>query len=295
MTQPIPLLLGKSPTGQLVSLPPMAESAHNSWQNEAIGASPYQVLMGYNPMAEWRPMTSTVPAPINWLEQWKWARELAEVQMKKVQNHWVQAKHQGQTFKEGDLVWLEGRNLHLDQPSIKLAAKHHGPFPVVQVLSPLTYCLALPIQWKIHPVFHVDLLTPYKGMVFHGTNYTRPPPDLIDGEEEFEVECILNSRWFGHHKKVQYLVKWLGYPDSDNQWVDWDQFTADEALAEFKEQNPQAVSHIRLAFCIPSATPSWCPPPQPPLLSKMLSTPPPLHPGAHHCCPPLSLRLGDHS
>lgn len=114
--------------------------------------------------------------------------------MKKVQNHWVQAKHQGQTFKEGDLVWLEGRNLHLDQPSIKLAAKHHGPFPVVQVLSPLTYCLALPIQWKIHPVFHVDLLTPYKGMVFHGTNYTRPPPDLIDGEEEFEVECILNSR-----------------------------------------------------------------------------------------------------
>ena len=52
----------------------------------------------------------------------------------------------------------------------------------------------LPEQWKIHPVFHVDLLTPYKETAFHGTNYTRPPPDLIDGEEEYEVEKILDSR-----------------------------------------------------------------------------------------------------
>jgi hypothetical protein len=67
------------------------------------------------------------------------------------------------TFKEGDQVWLEGRNLHLDQPSAKLAPKRHGPFTIKQVLSPITYQLTLPHRWKIHDVFHVDLVTDLQG------------------------------------------------------------------------------------------------------------------------------------
>ena len=190
--------------------------------------------MGYNPLAEWRPVNTTVPAPIIRLEQWKKAWEIAYTQMKRVQEQWAKAKQEGRKFQEGDLVWLEGRNLKTDQPSIKLAAKQHGPFPVVQVLSPVTCWLTLPAQWKIHPVFHVDLLTPYKETAFHGPNYMRPPPDLIDDEEEYEVECILDSRMHRCNCKVQYLVKWLRYPDSDNQWVDADQMTAAEAIVEFK-------------------------------------------------------------
>ena len=115
------------------------------------------------------------------------------------------------------LVWLEGHNLKTDQPSVKLAAKRYGPFPVEQVLSPITYQLTLPGQWKIHPIFHVNLLTPYKETAFHGPNYMRPPLDLIDNEEEYEVEQILDLRIQGCNCKVQYLVKWVGYPDSDNQ------------------------------------------------------------------------------
>ncbi len=29
---------------------------------------------------------------------------------------------------------------------------------------------------------------PYYETQTHGPNFTRPPPDLIDGEEEYEVE-----------------------------------------------------------------------------------------------------------
>jgi hypothetical protein len=115
-------------------------------------------------------------------------------------------------FKEGDQVWLEGHNLHLDQPLAKLAPKHHGPFPIKQVLSPITYQLTLPHQWKIHNVFHVDLLTPYIEMDFHGPNYMRPPADLINDTEEYEVEQVLNLQRVGRGCKVQYLVKWKGYP-----------------------------------------------------------------------------------
>ena len=145
------------------------------------------------------------------------------------------------------MVWLEGQNLKIDQPASKLATKRYGPFTVAQVLSPVTYQLTLPEQWKIHPVFHVDLLTPYKETTFHGTNYTRPPPDLINDEEEYEVEQILDSRIQGRNRKIQYLVKWVGYPDSDNQWLDVDQVTADDAIREFKRKRPNAVTHLRHA------------------------------------------------
>jgi hypothetical protein len=97
-------------------------------------------------------------------------------------------------------------------------------------------------------VFHVDLLTPYVETDFHSPNYTRPPPDLINGEEEYEVEKILKSRHYGRGRKVQYLVKWKGYTDSDNEWVNWDDMHADEALAEFKQRQPQAITHIRRAI-----------------------------------------------
>ena len=94
-------------------------------------------------------------------------------------------------------------------------------------------------------MFHIDLLTPYHETDIHGTNFTQPPPDLVDGEEEYEVEEILDSRKHGRGRKVQYLVKWKGYPSSDDQWVNWDDMHAEEVLAEFKKQRPEAISHIK--------------------------------------------------
>ena len=78
--------------------------------------------------------------------------------MIKAQKSWV--KHRDTyKFQKGDMVWLEGHNLRVNQPTIKLAAKRHGPFKVIQVMSPVNYCLELPIQRRIHPVFHIDLVT----------------------------------------------------------------------------------------------------------------------------------------
>ena len=71
----------------------------------------------------------------------------------------------------------------------------------------------------------------------HGHNYLHPSPDLINGEEEYEVECILDSRQYGRGYKLQYLVKWVGYPDLENQWVDKKGLHANQALADFNEQN----------------------------------------------------------
>ena len=58
-------------------------------------------------------------------------------------------------------------------------------------------------------MFHVDLLTTYCETLMHGHNYLHPSPDLINGEEEYEVERILDSRRYGRGYKLQYLVKWV--------------------------------------------------------------------------------------
>jgi hypothetical protein len=90
-------------------------------------------------------------------------------------------------------VWLEGKNLKMSHPNIKLWPKCFGPFKVSEVLGPTTYRLELPITWKIHNVCHAGLLTPYNETVEHGGNFPEPFLELIEGEPEFEVERILLS------------------------------------------------------------------------------------------------------
>jgi hypothetical protein len=100
-------------------------------------------------------------------------------------------------YKEGDSVWLESKNLKLAYPMAKLAPRQHGPFEITKVISPVAYRLALPPSWTIHDVFHTSLLTPYKETNAHGPNFTRPPPDIINDEESYEVEEIINHQQYG--------------------------------------------------------------------------------------------------
>ena len=46
---------------------------------------------------------------------------------------------------------------------------------------------------KIHNVFHVNLLIPHHQTEAYGETYRQPPPELIDGEEEYEIEEIIDQ------------------------------------------------------------------------------------------------------
>jgi hypothetical protein len=224
---------------------PLAEFAHNNWTNESTCESPFQVLMGYHPRTDWTGTQSAILRVTTRLEQYNEARRKAQELMRQAQQSWVRNRDTPK-YQVRDQVWLEGRHLRTNQPTTKLAPKHHGPFKVIQVMSPINYQLELPTQWSIHDVFHTDLLTPYRKMPTHSTNYQRPPPDLIEGVEEYEVKKVLDSRRYGCGCKLQYLVAWKGYPDSDNQWVNWDDAEgAQEAIREFKCSNPDREVHIK--------------------------------------------------
>ena len=127
---------------------------------------------------------------------------------------WITSKFT--PWKVGDKVWLEGKNLRLHYPTRKLAPRREGPFEISHVISPLAYRLRLPPTWKIHDVFHTSLLSTYREMAEHRPNYANPPPEEIEGEEEYEIAEIL-SHWGspGHHS---YLVSWKGYSSAENTW-----------------------------------------------------------------------------
>ena len=86
---------------------------------------------------------------------------------------------------------------------------------------------------KIHNVFYIDLLILYHETEEYSETYMQLPSELIDGEEEYEVEEIINTCQKGCNKKLQYLVRWKGYPLSENSWVDKDNLHAPELLAEY--------------------------------------------------------------
>ena len=46
--------------------------------------------------------------------------------------------------------------------------------------------------WRIHNVFHATLLQPYKENEVYGANFPEPPPELLEGEEVYKIETILN-------------------------------------------------------------------------------------------------------
>jgi Chromo (CHRromatin Organisation MOdifier) domain len=81
---------------------------------------------------------------------------------------------------------------------------------------------------------------PYTETPSHGPNFTRPPPDLIDGEAEYEVEQIHSHRTWGRCKTLQYLIKWKGYPESDNTWENADQIHAPTLIKLYHQALPSA-------------------------------------------------------
>src|SRR5712675_2317262 len=141
-------------------------------------------------------------------------------------------------FKINDQVWLDGANIKRPYASKKLSPRRYGPFRVVAKISHIAYCLQLPSSWGIHNVFHAALLTLYKETPEHGPNFLEPPPEVIEGEEEWEVEQILGKRHSGRGRKLQYLVRWKGYSPAHDQWIDRHDLHANDLIAEYESRTP---------------------------------------------------------
>ena len=106
----------------------------------------------------------------------------------------------------GDKVYLSLEGLKTQRPTDKLDYRHTGPYPVTEVISSHAYRLKLPLSMgRMHDVFHTSLLSPIQDPL-PGQIVALPPPTLIEGNEEYLVKEIVDSRLNCRRAKFQYLV-----------------------------------------------------------------------------------------
>jgi len=153
-------------------------------------------------------------------------------------------------LKVGDQVMLNAKNIRTKRPSKKLSPKLYGPFKIREQRCKRAFKLEISPRWKIHPVFHVSLLEPYRTSVRDEREQPPREPEDIDGDLEWEMEKIIKSEIIAYTRKVcgcnkrmrelRYFVKWKGCSEDENTWELPESLDHAQALVEeFHRENEE--------------------------------------------------------
>jgi len=99
-------------------------------------------------------------------------------------------------YKVGDLVMLSTKDLKyqmVGRRTKKLIERFIGSYKIKKIISSNTVELELPSTIKIHSVVNVSRIQRYVEQV-EGQRKEQPAPVVIEGEEEWKVEKILNKQ-----------------------------------------------------------------------------------------------------
>ena len=140
-------------------------------------------------------------------------------------------------YRVGDLVMLSTKDLKyqmVGRRTEKLTERFIGPYRVKKIVSSNAIELELPSTVKIHPVVNVSRVRKYVGQV-EGQKKEQPLPVIIEGEEEWEVERILNKRRI--RGKDKFLVRWKGFTAESDTWEGRENLkNAQVAIEEFERE-----------------------------------------------------------
>jgi hypothetical protein len=143
------------------------------------------------------------------------------------------------------MVWLTVKDIKIHQKTPKLGPQQLSLYKVLERIGDLDYRLELPSYLNLNPVFHVSHLSPWHNNGLH--KLPLPEPVVVQGEEEYEVNFIIDSRVYRH--QLQYLVCWKGYGEGENTWEPAKNLAhAKKAIAKFHKENPAAPRSISAAL-----------------------------------------------
>lgn len=229
---------------------PLAQFSYNNSVHSSTGQSPFYANYGYHPNFTFKVSDRpTVPAAEDWVQQVQQLHKNLVLEMTKAQERYKKffdrKVQESPQFSPKDKVWLLPRNITTSRPSRKLDHRRLGPFKIMQKIGSSAYRLELPRAMKIHNVFHVSLLEPYKPDTIPGRRQPPPPPTEVDNEQEYLVEHILDSRV--RRNRLEYLVSWEGYTAEHNSWEPANYLSnAPAKVNEFHQQNPDRPSSTSL-------------------------------------------------
>jgi reverse transcriptase-like protein/integrase-like protein/chromodomain-containing protein/aspartyl protease len=219
---------------------PLAEFAYNNTCNASTKLTPFYANQGCHPRFEYlAPSEEKVPKVEDRLTRLLVIQEQLKSTLGKAQDdhrsHADTHRQEVPSLQIGDLVYLDARNITSLRPSKKLDSKRLGPFQVKQIVNPVAFELDLPPETRIHPVFHVSLLEKATINQFSG-RVSCPPPIIVNGQEEFLVNRILDSRRVDD--RLQYLIDWVGYLPSARCWEDEENVHAPAKVKQFHADYP---------------------------------------------------------
>ena len=140
-------------------------------------------------------------------------------------------------YKVGDLVRLSTKDLKyqiVGRRTEKLTERFVGPYRIKKIILSNTVELELPNIVKIHLVVNVSRIHRYVEQV-EGQKKEQPAPVIIEREEKWEVERILNKQQV--RGKDKYLVCWKGFMAESDTWKGRENLkNTKEAIKEFEKE-----------------------------------------------------------
>jgi hypothetical protein len=237
---------------------PSAEFAINDTPG-TTGFTPFQLMYGKHPR---KPIDFTdkkivTPAAEEYVTEIRKMIDRARKNILQAQQHQktqADKKRRDHEFKIEDQVYLSTKNLTLPTASRKLSPKWVGPFKIIRQLGKDSFELDLQGKFAIHPVFHSSLLKMYtlnNDKKFPRCKQPIPPPMVIEGEDEYVVEAILNKRKI--RGKTEYLVKWEYYNEEDSSWEPEDNLkNAKKLIDKYNRDQSRGIRMIRSTMQGPS-------------------------------------------
>ncbi len=145
-----------------------AEYAQNSLQKPATGLTPFKCILGYQPpLFPWSGEPSNLPSVTEWLqrseETWNRAHTHLQRAVRRQEEQANRHRRPQPQYVPGQWVWLSTRDLRLRLPCRKLSPRFVGPFQILRQITPVSFRLDLPANYRISPTFHVSLLKPADG------------------------------------------------------------------------------------------------------------------------------------
>ncbi|KAJ1121322.1 hypothetical protein NDU88_009435 [Pleurodeles waltl] len=179
----------------------LAEFSYNNTIHSATKTTPFYCTYGFHPrtFTTVSRTSSSVPAVTSFSRQIRRIQGLlhttllaSKQAMKRKADRYRQA---APLYQVGHKVWLSSRFLPSRFSTNKFKPRFYAPFRISHILNPVVVRLRLPHTWRVHPVFHVSQLKPFVPDPYH-RQFQCPPPLSINGQPEYEVQEICDSRIF---------------------------------------------------------------------------------------------------
>ncbi|KAI0999837.1 hypothetical protein K3495_g8361 [Podosphaera aphanis] len=235
---------------------PSAEFTLNNHDSQVTGVSPFLAVYGTHPRSscELSPPLSGPPVSASIRFERKDAEDLIRktqmiekfivdnIQLKSAEQESQANKNRtaSRNYKVGDLVGLNYHNIKTLRPSKKLDFKRGGPYKITQSVGKYAFKLDLPKSARIHPVFHVSLLSPTVSDPLPGQIVGLQPVLEAGDEEEFEFEKVtIGSHW--RDKELHYIVKFKGEGPEEDLSIPISESEGFRGLIiDFHDMNPSA-------------------------------------------------------